>query len=62
MPPCPALLPAVKLNWSVAVEQLVKATVAVPTGLVACDIGVAVSNTPPVVSNSVRGIVLLPTV
>src|SRR6185437_2819616 len=61
MPACPMLLPAVKLNCSCAVEQLVKLIVAMPTGLLVCDAGVAVSNTPPVVSKSVSAIARLPT-
>ena len=49
VPDLPALLPPVKLNCNCAAVQLVNVTVALPTGVVAWDIGVGWSNTPPVV-------------
>ena len=56
IPPWPALPPPVKLNASCADVQLVNVTVALPTALLACVIGVGVSNTPPIVSYISEGV------
>ena len=48
-PDIPLLLPPVNENAIVALVQLWKVSVPVPTLTLACPAGVAVSNTPPVV-------------
>jgi hypothetical protein len=46
----PALLPPVNAYASVALSQLANVTLAVPTTVVVCPAGVAVSKMPPTVS------------
>jgi hypothetical protein len=49
VPDSPEFVPLVNVYISVALEQLEKITVAVPTCTVACPVGAAVSKMPPVV-------------